>query len=158
MGAFILDRLQCLSLTAPNTAKCRCGRTCRPPRRILFFCRRARRQVCDAFFHARVAAKNDQIHLRRARRKIERACRPPRRISIYLPPCAAQSLRRFYFFLVCGRENLRCVMPVCRLGGGKCGDPTLSNRKSAVLMAPRFLLLGKNSVKPCKYRPFGGRL
>ena len=24
--------------------------------------------------------------------------------------------------------------------------------------APRFLLLGKNSVKPCKYRPFGGRL
>jgi len=30
--------------------------------------------------------------------------------------------------------------------GGKCGDPTLSNRKSAVLMAPHFLLLGKNSV------------
>ena len=39
-----------------------------------------------------------------------------------------------------------------------CRDPTLSNRKSAVLMVPRFLLLGKNSVKPCKYRPFGGRL
>jgi hypothetical protein len=48
-----------------------------------------------------------------------------------------------------------CLLPP---GGGKCGDPTLSNRKSAVLMAPRFLLLGKNSVKPCKYRPFGGRL
>ena len=50
--------------------------------------------------HVHAAAKNDQIHLRRARRKIERACRPPRRISIYLPPCAAQSLRRFYAVLL----------------------------------------------------------
>lgn len=74
-GAFVLDKFQRLSLTAPITAKCRCGRACRPPRRI-------------------------SIHLRRARRKIERACRPPRRIPIYFTPCTAQSLRRFYAVLL----------------------------------------------------------
>jgi len=66
-----------------------------------------------------------EIHLRRARRKV----------------CDAS-----ISFTVCGRENLRCVYACLPPGGGKCGDPTLSNRKSAVLMAPRFLLLGKNSV------------
>jgi hypothetical protein len=82
-------------------------------------------------------------HALRAKSNLSRTCRDKLRLKFISRLRTRKSAMRY-----------ACLPP----GGGKCGDPTLSNRKSAVLMAPRFLLLGKNSVKPCKYRPFGGRL
>jgi hypothetical protein len=63
-----------------------------------------------------------EIHLRRARRKV----------------CDAS-----ISFTVCGRENLRCVMPVCRLGAANAAILLFQIEKVRCLWRRAFFFWGK---------------